>query len=156
MSHSSAHITELVKSKPEVHQAAELERIFNDCRYFIAPEIATGDFLETKIGYYKGRVVHAGKKANKHVTYPMRENISIDYAINQMGFVFVDFNVTGIADENMKRGILEIMTDAEADEYEREVMRQKGYDDEGIENILFPGKKKAAPFKKKNGEGLTE
>lgn len=140
MSLTSKEITAHLLSFNDQNAEQELERFFNDIRYFVAPHPASPNFLQTQIGYYRGRVVYPGKKANKYVMQPLAQSISADYALYSLGLVFADFNVSGMADERMKQGIVEVMTEDEADEYERTVLQQRGYNETTINNALFSGR----------------
>ncbi len=116
--YTSGQITEGLKRSTNV--IADKQKIFESTRYFVAQRPASNDFIETCDGYFRGHKVIPGPKANPALS-PLL-NVRDITVLEQVHFIrFVDNLTTDGADEDTRRALFTIMTDDEADEYERKL-----------------------------------
>lgn len=112
---TSAQLTERLRHSNNVTE--DKQKLFENTRYFVAQRPASNDFSETIDGYYKGRKVIPGPKANPGLS-PILNVWDIKILEAQYFIRFVDDQVTMGADDELKEALFTIMTDSEADEYE--------------------------------------
>lgn len=117
---TSTQITERLRHSTNIPQ--KKQELFERTRYFIAQKPAVGSFSETTDGYYKGRRVTPGPRANRKVS-PVINVRDIAILESQYFIRFVDNATTENADESMRQALFTIMDDAEADDYERELAK---------------------------------
>lgn len=115
MSISSGQITDRLKrsNTPEKDKQALFERT----RYFVGQQPVREGYSGTKPGYFHGRKVIPGPKANPKVSIVLNEQ-DVRLLERKYFIRFVDNKTTIDASEDLKRALLTIMDDKEADEYE--------------------------------------
>lgn len=117
---TSGQLTERLRHSQNV--VADKQKLFDNTRYFVAQRPASNDFSDTIEGYYKGHAVIPGPKADPKLT-PILNVWDIRILESQYFIRFVDDQVTAGADDELKEALFTIMTDAEADEYEKELRK---------------------------------
>ena len=112
---TSTQITNKILSSANPRVAEQL--IWEKTRYLVAQIPASQDSDVTQQGYYKGRVVIPGPKANPEVSEVLMDTdlqtLKDNYFIR-----FTDNNTTSSAEESVVRALYTIMSDSEASEYE--------------------------------------
>lgn len=115
MAVSSGQITQEVLKQPNPQEAKAL--MWKKTRYLVAQKAASDDFTETTDGYYKGRVVMPGPRADPR--FGVMSNVDNLDIIESMYYIrFIDSNTTDGADASVGAAIFTIMSPLEADEYE--------------------------------------
>ncbi len=123
MSITSGQITRRLQQS--TNPGADKQKLFEQTRYFVAQRPAADDFADTIDGYYKGRKVIPGPKANQRLTSVL--NVSDVRLMEQTHFIrFVDNKTTDGADDGVREALFTMMSPAEADEYEAALKKLKG------------------------------
>ena len=118
MSITSAQITRRLQESTNIPR--DKQALFEKARYFVAQRPASDDFSETIDGYYKGRKVIPGPKADPKLTSVL--NISDVRLMEKQYFIrFVDNITTVGADDSIREALFTIMSPSEADEYEKKL-----------------------------------
>lgn len=116
MTISSEQITTRVNRQPNPDEAEF--KLWQSTRYLVAQEPASKDFTDTVEGYYNGRMVIPGPKADPKLV-PLLTNVNDFGLIKEHHYIrFTDNLTTQGADDSVGRAIFTIMSKAEADEYE--------------------------------------
>lgn len=113
---TSAQITQRIMSSP--NPLAAEQKIWERSRYLVAQNPASPDDNTTKEGYYQGRTVVPGPKANPELTSVLSVH---DWAVVKHEFYirFIDSNTTSGAADNVSAALYTVMSDAEANDYEK-------------------------------------
>lgn len=114
MAHSS-QITQQVVNSPNPNEM--MFKIWEQTRYLVSQKPAADDYLETTDGYYLGRAVIPGPKAEPR--FGMIANVN-DYDLirHQYYIRFIDSATTDNAENSISEALFTVMTPSEADEYE--------------------------------------
>lgn len=119
--YTSKQLTHKINQSPNP-QEAEF-KTWQSTRYLVAQDPVSKDYAETTDGYYQGRHVIPGPKADPSVSAVLLDTdfniIKHDYFIR-----FTDSLTTDSADESVGRAIYGIMTNKEADEYEEHLRNE--------------------------------
>jgi len=121
---TSSQITERLRNSKNVIE--DKQRLFEQTRYFVAQRPAVNGFTDTIDGYYKGRKVIPGPKADPTVSSVLNVN-DVRLLESQYFIRFVDNATTDNAEDDVRMALFTIMSDMEADEYEsilRKLSRQ--------------------------------
>jgi hypothetical protein len=118
---NSDQITAHVQKDPNPRQA-EYD-IFIKSRYFVAQRPAAPEVTVTTDGYFRGRVVVPGPKADRRFSYIVNAN-DFELMTQQLYIRFTNSNTTDGADDIVRAALHTVMTDGEADEYEAALCAQ--------------------------------
>lgn len=113
---SSSAITAQCLAMPNPAEAEEL--IWQNARYLIAQRLATPDFQVTDEQHYRGYKVLPAPKADPELC-PRLGELNLQVLKNVHGIRFTDNHTTAGADYDIVMANYGIMTDDEADDYER-------------------------------------
>ena len=118
---SSTQITNKLKQQPD--PMAAMFKIWQKTRYLVAQQPASADYDETTPGYYKGRMVIPGPKADPTVsdTLGIAHLTMSDFQtmMNRNFIRFIDNKTTDNADDSVGRALYTVMDDEEANNYEK-------------------------------------
>lgn len=116
----SGAITAQILQHPE--PLAYANKIWSSTRYLVAQKPKTEDFSGTDESHYNGYAVIPGPKANPNLV-PMLEEQNLDVLMQQYGITFIDFQTTAGADQDVVEAPYTVMSNAEADDYERQLAK---------------------------------
>ena len=122
---TSTQITNKVNNSPDP-LAAEF-KIWTNTRYLVSQTPATSDYNETVPGYFEGRFVMPGPKCNKQLSGGLgiaTLTINDFQDLKNKYFIrFTDNATTDDASEEIRRALFTIMSNDEADRYEKELTK---------------------------------
>lgn len=119
---SSSAITAQCLSRPNPAEAEA--KVWANTRYLIAQRVAHPDFQLTDEQHYNGHVVIPGPRCNPELVAPLA-NTDLNYIKNVQAIRFTDNVTTAGADQDIVMANFGLMTDAEADDYERQLKAQR-------------------------------
>jgi len=120
---TSAQITAKVMSSS--NPRAAMAKLWERTRYLVAQVPASENDNTTKEGYYNGRTVVPGPKANGKLTAKLTVH-DLNYVTDELYIRFIDSNTTSGAPANVSQALYTVMSDAEADDYEKHLRAQRG------------------------------
>jgi len=126
---TSTQLTKKINQQPNPMVA--MFEIWKKTRYLVAQLPAASDYDETVPGYYQGKYVIPGPLADPKVSdklgIPHLTLSDFQVMMNQYYIRFVDNKTTENADESVRRALYTVMSNEEADSYEKKL--KKYHDD---------------------------
>lgn len=117
---TSSQLTDMINRNPNPAQAEQ--EIWEKTRYLVAQKPAVSGNSVTMPGYYNGRVVIPGPKANPELSEVLSDNDL--NRLKSIHFIrFVDNNTTENASAEMRQALYTVMTKSEADDYEKKLKK---------------------------------
>lgn len=118
---TSTQLTKKILEQPDPKKATF--NIWKKTRYLVAQLPASDDYTESKPSYYQGRFVIPGPMANPKLSdmlgIPTTNMRDFELMCNRYHIRFVDNRTTDNADESVRRALFTVMSNEEADAYER-------------------------------------
>lgn len=113
---NSAQITDAIQKSADPRKSKQT--VWAKTRYLVAQNAAADDFTKTTTGYFEGRMVVPGPKANPK--FGMLADVeNLEVVENKYYIRFTDSATTDNADVSVGRALYTVMTDAQADAYEK-------------------------------------
>lgn len=117
---TSTQLTNAINQSPNPAQAEQ--EIWEKTRYLVAQKPAAEGETITMPGYYNGKVVIPGPKADSSISEVLNDN-----DLNRLKAIhfirFVDNNTTENASAEMRQALYTVMSKAEADDYEKQLRK---------------------------------
>lgn len=122
---TSTQLTNKINNSPDP-LVAEFN-IWKNTRYLVSQSPASSDYSETVPGYFEGRFVIPGPKCNVKLSdglgIPTLTINDFQNMKNQYFIRFTDNATTDNASEDIQRAIFTVMSNDEADRYEKELTK---------------------------------
>ena len=122
MPHSS-QVTAMILSAPNPVEMRD--EIWSKTRYLVAQKAKTEDYSETDDDHYLGRQVLPGPKADQSLIGLIDGCEDMDNLEAKYGISIVDFKTTEGADTNVVSAPYAVMSNSEADDFERILKAQR-------------------------------
>lgn len=127
MSLSSTQIT--AQLNQDVNPEHKEYELFLNCRYLVSHVPADTNYSDTNTEYFNGKHVIPGPKADPKLMPPLSlpDNFTVDdfkYLKTTMHIRFTDYTHTSGAEVDVRRSIYTLMTNQEAEHYEK-ILREQ-------------------------------
>lgn len=122
---TSTQLTNMFNQQPNPMEA--MFKTWIRTRYLVAQLPAADDYDETIPGYFNGRVVIPGPKANPKLSdmlgFKALKMHDFQAMMHRHHIRFIDNRTTDNADASVRRALYTVMTNEEADSYERKLKK---------------------------------